>query len=381
MTALILPTDFIGLENVVHLAAGGETPILKSHRQAVENFFTHKAMGEGARHHFEAIYRSSKERIARLLHVSDEDVAFLGSSSDGVNLLLYALDWQPGDNVVVVDVEFPSNIMPWTRLEKQGVSLRVVSHQNWEIQLEDIAAAMDERTRLVAVSHVSYFTGQRLPLAELSEMVHERGALLLADVTHAAGVVPVEASLADVVVCSCYKWLLGVHGVGIFFRNPASLPDLQPPFLGWHSAVTIAPTSAPTDFTLNSNASRFEPGNPSFLGIYILENALGRLLEIGEDAIAAHDLKLSGQVWQGLKERGYDLMTPGEADYRAGNVCFMSDNVEAVLEALDRQNIRVWGSYAGVNRVRVSTHLYNTEADVERLLAAVPAAETIQSSR
>jgi selenocysteine lyase/cysteine desulfurase len=368
---LIPKSEFIGLEGITHLAAGGETPMLKSHRQAIDQFLIDKSLGEAGRARFEAVFGRCQQKVGQLLGVPAQDIAFLSSSSEGVNLLAYALPWQPGDNVVVCDVEFPSDVLPWTRLETKGVEIRVVSHRNWAIHLEDIEAVIDERTRLVAASHVSYFTGQRLPLASLSNMVRASNALLLVDATHAAGVTPVQAEYADILVSSCYKWLLGVHGTAIFYWNRQRLPNLEPPFVGWHTGVTIPDWETPTTYALKPNADRFTPGNPSFISLYILENALDRLLEVGIPIIEEHVLELSGLVWEGLNRAGWEMMTPQAAAQRAGNICFMTSQIGRITTELEERGVIIWGGYGGVGRVRVSTHVYNDEQDVERLLTAL----------
>jgi selenocysteine lyase/cysteine desulfurase len=143
-------------------------------------------------------------------------------------------------------------------------------------------------------------------------MVRANKALLVVDATHAAGVVPVQAGYADALVSSCYKWLLGIHGVGIFYWNRERLPDLEPPFLGWHTGPTIPDWKESTAYTLRPDANRFVPGNPNFMGLYILENALDLIECIGIAAIEAHALRLSGRVWEGLQQGGWELMTSGD---------------------------------------------------------------------
>jgi len=345
--------------------------MLKSHGEAVARFLADKALGEPCRQRLEETYHRCKGKAAQLLGGSPEEYAFLSSSSEGVNLVAHAIQWQPGDNVVVCDVEFPSEVLPWTWLERQGVSIRIVNHKGWQIHLEDIEAAIDERTRVVVVSHVSYFTGQRLSLSKLSATVRAAGALFLVDATHSAGVVPVQATDADILVASCYKWLLGVHGTAIFYWNRDRLPWLEPPFLGWNTGVTIPDWRTPTSYQLRASADRFVPGNPGFISIYILENALDHFLHIGVPAIERHVLGLSGRVWQGVNSLGWELMTPYEAELRAGNVCFMSADLAAITSGLAARGILVWGDYGGVGRIRVSTHLYNDENDVDKLLSAL----------
>ncbi len=368
---LIPRTEFIGLEAMTHLCAGGESPTLKSHRAVVERFFADKAMGEGSRERMDQTVSQCKQKVGELLGVSPDHIAFISTSSEGINLLAYALKWRRGDNVVVCDVEFPSDVLPWTRLKDRGVEVRVVSNRNWFVSLSDLQQALDERTRVVAVSEVSYFTGQRLPLKELSEMVHSHDALLCLDSTHAAGVVPVHAGYADILVSSCYKWLLGTHGTAIFYWNRERLPDLEPPFLGWHSGESIPDWQAPTEYALRSGADRFEAGNLGFISIYILDNALEHILKIGIPAIESHVLYLSGRVREGLHALGFELMTPRETEQRAGNICFMTPHINEIMAWLNKRKILVWGAYAGVGRVRVSTHLYNSAEDVERLLNAL----------
>ena len=165
-TMLIPQEKFTGIENITHLATGGESPALKSHQDAVGRFFAAKAKGEDCRYEIEATYARAQEKVANLLNVNTDEIAFLNSATDGINTLAYAIDWQPGDNVVISDVEFPSDVLVWTKFETTGVEVRVVRHVDWVIRPEDIAAQIDEHTRVVAISYVSYFTGQRQNLAD-----------------------------------------------------------------------------------------------------------------------------------------------------------------------------------------------------------------------
>ena len=368
---LIHRDKFVGLENISHLAAGGETPMLKSHRDAFEQFMVDKSQGEAARHQMEHSYDRVKNLAATLLDVNADDVTFLAHASEGVNVLRYALDWQAGDNVVVCDVEFPSDVLPWSTLAKEGVEVRVVKSRNWRIHVEDVAAQIDERTRLLAVSHVSYFTGQRQPVAELSKLVRASNALLLLDATHAAGVIPVDAKLADIVISSCYKWLLATHGCALFYCNPDRLPTLPVPFLGWNSISGTPLWAEPIDFALKENADRFQPGNPSFVSLYILENALNHLLDVGINTIEEHVLELSGLLHAGLTEQGWNVLTPAEPEARAGNICFSAPNIDEIAQELHKQDIWIWGSYGGSTRARISPHLYNDKNDISRLLDAM----------
>ena len=368
---LIAKSEFVGLEDITHLAAGGESPMLKSHRQAVDQFMIDKSRGEQARALEADMVELARGKCASLFSVNPDEITFLSNASEGINNVAYGIDWQKGDNVIVADVEFPSGILPWTRFEKLGVEVRIVRHKSWFIDLEDIAALIDARTRVVSISHVSMFTGQRIDLESLSRLVRSSNALLLLDATHAAGVVPVDASLADIMVSSCYKWLLGVHGAAVFYVNRQRLPDFRPPFLGWNNSIEHGGWERPTEFALQPTAHQFQPGNASFISVYILNNALDQILKTGIKAIEQHALTLSGMIYEAVKSIGFELMTPFEDLQRAGNVCFMAENLETIRQQLERQQILIWGAYAGFGRLRISTHLYNDSSDVERCIAAL----------
>jgi len=369
--SLIKKNQFIGLESVAHLAAGGETPMLKSHMNAVQQFMADKGCGELARELEAAKLEQARRKCARLFSADAEEITFLSNATEGINNVVFGLDWKQGDNIIVVDVEFPSGLLPWTQLRQRGVEIRIVRHKNWFIDLDEIEAHIDEKTRVVEISHVSMFTGQRIDLTKLSKIVRASNALLLLDATHAAGVVPVNAKLADIMVSSCYKWLMGVHGTAVFYVNRERLPDFQPPFLGWNNPQKHGGWKDPLQFHIKDTAHRFQPGNASFISLYILDNALDHLLELGINRIASHALSLSGEIMTAVDELGFELMTPREDLQRAGNVCFMAENLVNIKQSLEDNQVLIWGAYAGFGRLRISSHLYNDSNDVERCISAL----------
>lgn len=239
-------------------------------------------------------------------------------------------------------------------------------------------AAMDDRTRVLATSQVSYLTGRRYDLADLRTLADRHGALLSIDATHAAGVVPVPARHADILVSSCYKFLLGVHGAAIFYRNPARLADLAPRGPGWHSVSSAHTVADPTTFTLRPNAARFEAGNPPFMALAVLDNALATLDTIGIAQIEQHILALGSRLWPALHQRGLTLLTPQHPSQRGANICFAYPDAIGLAEALAERGVLVWG---GDGRVRVSFHAYNDDSDLDRLLGALDECLPPQSER
>ncbi|HVC34778.1 MAG TPA: aminotransferase class V-fold PLP-dependent enzyme [Chloroflexota bacterium] len=366
--ALISPSEFVGIDGTAHLCTGGEAPLLRGHLDALLRFATDKGGGMAGRERLFETYRRSKINLSWLVNRPESDIALLAHSSEGVNVVAQAMDWREGDNVVLADVEYPSMIYPWARLATRGVQIRVVPARNWVVHLDDLRATVDERTRIVSASQVSYLTGQRLNLAAVADIAWKAGARLIVDATHALGVVPVDANLCDFLVSSCYKWLLGAHGVGVFVWNRSRVPDLQPANLGWHSVTQRGALDRPTEIRLRPDADRLEVGNPSFPSIYVLNNALERLAELTARDVEQHALGLGARLREGLIARQYQVMTPEAVAARAGNTCFVYPNAEALVAALAERGVLVWGSEG---RIRVSGHVYNSSEDVERFFAAL----------
>ncbi len=369
MAGLIPKSAFVGIEHVAHLGAGGEAPVLRSHLDAALRFLLDKGVGMLGRERFFAVAAQVRAGLARFLGGRPEEIALLAHASEGLFVASEGIAWRPGDNVVVEQSEFPSVLHAWHRLRPRGVEVRAVGREA-VVPLDELAGTVDGRTRVLAVSHVSYLTGRRHDLARLRALADRAGARLVVDASHALGVVPVDGSLCDVVVCCCYKWLLAAHGVGVFFVNGRRWPDLQPPWVGWHSVEHEDDWRRRTDYRLVGTAERFEAGNPTFITLYLLENALRTLESVGVAAIEAHILALGGELRAGLVKLGLPVLTPEAPEARAGNIVFATDRSEAVERELREAGVIAW---AGDGRIRLSVHAYNDAADVARALVALEA--------
>jgi selenocysteine lyase/cysteine desulfurase len=367
MPGLIPKTAFIGIDHVAHLATGGEAPVLRAHLEAATRFLLDKGDGMPGRERFFTTADRVRSALATRVGGRPEDVAFLGSASEGLHVASEGVDWRPGDNVVVGQSEFPSVLLAWQRLRPRGVEVRAVGREA-VVAPDEIAAAVDRRTRVIAVSHVGYLTGARHDLRRLRGLADPVGARLVVDASHALGVVPVDGTLCDVVVACCYKWLLAVHGVGVFYVNSRRWPDLAAPWVGWHSTHREDDWRRRTEYRLREDGSRFEAGNPPFLPVYVLDSALRALDALDPRAVEAHVLALGGTLRAGLVKLGLAVLTPEAPEERAGNIVFATDRWADVERALREAGVLVW---AGDGRVRLSVHAYNDEADVARALAVL----------
>jgi selenocysteine lyase/cysteine desulfurase len=357
--------DFIGLEGKIHLATGGEPPLLVKHREAFERFAQDKSGGfDGYWTHWK-VDDEVRAAVARLARAEPGDVALIGNASDGIAKVVSGIDWRPGDSVVAPELDYASGRYALASLKHLGVDLRLVPARGWVLSEDDLLAACDARTRLVYVSQVNALTGQHVDLEKISMGLEGSPTMLLVDASHAFGAVPLRADLADFLVSACYKFALGVHD-GILVWNRRRQPDFAPGSAGWASATDGA---TPADYVMKPDARRFEYGNAGHLGAYLLLESLAYLESFGIEAIAAHLRALAERLIGGLTDLDLEVMTPAGPLNHAGNVCFRCADPEAVMRRAAEEAILVW---ADNGRVRLSAHLFTTQEDVETLLERLP---------
>lgn len=358
-------SDFIGLDGTVHLATGGEPPLLRAHRDAFEAFARDKANGmDGYRTHW-ATVDAVRAALGRLTGLDAGDIALTGSASEAITKVVSGFDWRPGDNVVVSALDYASGRYAFAGLQRHGVEARMVPARGWSIGISDLLAACDTDTRLIYVSQVNALTGQHLDIAALSDGLKDTDTAMMVDASHAIGAVPVDGTLCDFLVSCCYKFLLGVHD-GILGWNRRRWPDFVPSGVGWHAA-TAGPEAS--GYTLKPDAQRAEFGNVDHLGAYLLRASLDYLAGVGIDAIAAHVRARSARLVAGMSALGLEVMTPEAADARAANAAFACPDPAAVVRSAREHGILVWGDNG---RVRASAHLFTTDADIDRFLERLP---------
>ena len=314
-----------------------------------------------------------KSKLARLLQVDADELAFCSSTTQGLNITAQAIDWQPGDNVVISAVEHASNFYPWANLRQRGVELRLVPSRDGSLHPADYAPFIDQRTRAVSASLVTFDPGGLLPARELAELVHEVGALFVLDAVQAVGILPVYPRElgADVLVSAAYKGLMSAHGTGFFYVAQEVAPRLHPPFLGMSAALqgergmARGQLTSP-DYQLLPQAALFQTAGHHLAGLAQLNHALDLLLALGVEQIGQHVCQLARQLAAGLDELGYRVTTP--ADQLGSIVCVQVEDGRSLVGFLAERNIRASARRSGL---RMAFHAYNSAADVERALEAL----------
>jgi selenocysteine lyase/cysteine desulfurase len=349
----------------IYLNSAAEGLFLASHLESMELYASLKGRGSLGRPGLAAIEDEARQLAASVLDVESTDVAFLASTSRGMDVALRSIDWHPGDNVVFSDLEFPTVSFAGDLLASRGVESHVVASVGGIVRETDIVAAIDERTRLVVVSLVSYKNGQRLDVHWITERAHEAGALVFVDAVQALGAVQVSARGLDFLSAGTFKWLLGSHGVSLFYASPTLPGTLAPPYVGYRGVQDLFPCEGPSAFALWPDARRFEEGMPNHLGICVLANALRFVLNVGVGDIEKHNLALVARIREGLDELGISVLG-GAAPATGSIVAFTSDRFEEIHQRLSQQGTTVW---ARDGRVRLSPHLYNTLEDIDTVVA------------
>jgi selenocysteine lyase/cysteine desulfurase len=314
-----------------------------------------------------------RKLVAQLMAADPEEIAFTSNTSHSLNIVASGIDWQEGDNLIGAETEFPANVYPWLNLQRLGVEVRLAPARDNRILVEDIAALMDKRTRLVALSFVEFATGFRNDLTTIGQLCRERGIYFCVDGIQGLGALDlnVTQSPIDFLAAGGPKWLMGPIGAGLLYCRWALIEKLVPIRVGWWSVVDRDDFFR-YDSPLRDDARRFEEGSVNFLGIHGLGASLELLLEVGIPRIEERGLGLTDYLIAGLQARGYHITTPiASPQERSGIVCF--NHPHHALDDLEQRlsEARVVISKRG-QAIRVSPHFYNDETDIDQLLDALP---------
>ncbi|MEM7009062.1 MAG: aminotransferase class V-fold PLP-dependent enzyme [Thermodesulfobacteriota bacterium] len=307
---------------------------------------------------------------AKLIGAKPSEVAFVKNTSHGISIVSSGLDWKKGDNLVVFEKEFSSNIYPWQSLNDRGVEVRLIPLKDERILFEDIENLIDSRTKLITMSTVQSVNGFMIDLNKLGDLCRSKGILYFVDAIQSLGAVSmdVEKSKADFLAADGHKWLLAPEGIGIFYCREELATQIKPSLIGWKSVEDDLNFES-YDFKLKNNALRFEEGSMNTMGIYGLGAAVDLLLEVGVENIQNHILGLGDLIINEAKNRGFDIRTPLDHNERGGIISFSGEfEPKEVAEKLFEKNIVV-NNRGGA--LRVSPHFYTTEQDILKFFDAL----------
>jgi selenocysteine lyase/cysteine desulfurase len=320
-----------------------------------------------------------RAQFASLINASAAEISLVESTSRGENLIVNGLGLTSNAGNVVTDaLHFEGSLILYGELQKRGLDLRLVRPDDWRIDLADMERAIDRKTRLVAVSLVSWYNGFQHDLKRVCELAHANGAYVYADIVQAAGNTPIDvrASGVDFCACSSFKWLMGDFGLGFLYVREDLLDAVihrteygyQQADTAMHYLPSDPPSDAPVTWTMHADArAHFQVGTYGQGALNALTESLAYLERIGVDRIHAHRQPLLRRLHEALPRLGFTSITPPGTT--SAIAAFTAPSAEKRFAMrLKQANVSV--TLSG-ERLRVSPSLFNDVHDVERLLDAL----------
>lgn len=315
---------------------------------------------------------------AKLLNAeSPQEIVYVEGCSSGLNLIAQSLEIKPGDNLIFCDLEHPANVYCWMSLQRDGAVIKQVPSVNGGLTLESVREAADERTRVVAVSAIQFFSGHRTDMAAIGRFCRERNILFAVDAIQAVGHIPIDVQKMniDVLVTGGHKSIMTAPSMGFMYVREAVCATLKPRVVG---ALSTADWSyyLKYDMTPHPGAWRFMIGTPNFIGMAGMIESMTLIGELTREAIDRHTTNLAAHTLEMAQARGYPLTTTrGEhgpiATFQSK---FDADATAAYLNQIDQeQHITIARPLdrQGRPHLRISFHCYNTEEDIARAFEAL----------
>ncbi len=313
----------------------------------------------------------ARSDISSVFNAKPEELAYTKNASEGINLAARLMNLSPGDNVVIPDISFPSNSYALLNLQRERVQVRWARSIDGTVPFEEITRQVDERTRAVFLCHVEHASGFCHDLDRIGAFCRERNLFFHVDCTQSimALRIDVKASNIDMMSSAVYKWPCCPLGVGFFYCSARLLENAIPESVGWFGMEDRWDMpQPPIDIPMPGTARRFETGSPNFAGIFALAEAARIYRELGPKVIEERVLRLNTILSERLLRAGIGVLGPFEDDNRSGILYARITEHERVSASLAANKVRV---NLGHGMARISTHYFNTEEEIDRLVSAL----------
>lgn len=318
-----------------------------------------------------------RSQLQALLNApSADDIALVKNTSEALSFVAYGLDWQPGDNIVSSNEEFPSNRLPWESLADQDVEFRQADLHSADSPEDALFALVDGNTCLLTISSIQFASGLRMDLERIGEFCKRRGILFCIDAIQSLGAVQfdVQAYQADFVMADGHKWMFGPEGLGVFYTTPEARDNLKLTQYGWHMMKDIH-NYENQPWEIHPAARRFECGSPNMLGIHAFSASLSLLLETGMDAVEAQVLEKADYLNNAINKNEQLVLLPAkQAQLKSGIVIFKHRTVASEVLYKHLQDNGVVCALRG-GGIRFSPHFYNTLEEIDRALGLASSVE------
>lgn len=318
-----------------------------------------------------------RRTLAQLVAADPAEIVLGNSTSYGLNLLAQGLPLRAGDEVLVVEGDFPASVYPWLPLQRRGVHVRTVPAASGALEPEELAAALTDRTRVVCASWVFSFTGRTADVPALVEVCRRRGDItFVLNGSQAVGARPTDVGRlgVDALVSCGFKWLCGPYATGFAWVRSELLQQLEYEQGYWLAQVDeIAKPPGRYELRGDLGAAAYDVFCTANLSVYpAWQRAVSLLLEHGLEEIERHDQSLVDQLIAGLPD-GWKLRSPSGRVERSTLVFIEPDDPDTVKHALRRLESAGVDAGERAGKIRLSPHVHNTPADIDRALDALPA--------
>jgi cysteine desulfurase/selenocysteine lyase len=357
--------DFPVCGRTVYLNSAAAGPVPRPAMEAAAKFYR-EMMEEGDARWDEWLERREiiRRRIAAFINAEPDEVAFTTNTSSGMNLIVDALEGR--GEVISSDLEFPVSTITWLH---RGQRVHQVETVEGELRLADVRQAMNEKTAIICLSHVQYSNGFRTDLEELGRSKGNHTLVVNASQSAGAFEIDVRRMQIDALCSTGHKWMLSAYGSGFVYLSRKLLDETRARAIGWLSVGDPFEMRNREFHVRPDAAARAETGCPHFAGIFALGASLDYLMKTGTGEIEQRVLALNRQLTGRLAEEGWRVLSPlGEESSRSGETLVATARPKRVVAQLAQRNIVVTEKPQGI---RISTHFFNNEADIERLITAL----------
>ena len=367
-----------------YLDSGSTHPMPLGAKAALEEYLLYKTRDPRApaNYSIDAMEKNVLETLGGLISAAPDELTITQSTTMGENLVLKALGFpERGGRIVTDALHFFGSFYTYGELARAGVDVVTLPMtEDGRVDMEHMAAAVNDKTVLVALSSVSTVNGFEHDLKRVCDLAHAHGAYVYADIVHGAASTPTDLRAAgvDFAATSSYKWLMGDFGLGFLYVRKEIQDKVKRPWWGYHQVSSfrthVFPFDEPGDTVADYSARRdatglFAMGTTGWTGVVQLHHSLNWIRQLGVANIQAHRQPLIDAVQSELRRRGYRPLTP--LGSRTPLVAFALKDARAKLgEALQKANVRITVSQ---HRFRPSVSVFNDMNDIDRLLSALPA--------
>ena len=311
-----------------------------------------------------------REKFARIIGAQPHEVAIAPNVSAALSEIATGLDMDERNRVVMADLDFPTLAYQWMAKQRLGIEIDFVeSPDRITVPTDQLLAAIDERTGLVATSRVFYLSGYIQDIAAVTRRAHDQGALVLIDDYQGTGQIPLDVKALDIdfLVTGTLKWLMGGPGLAFIYVREDLIPRLRPSVTGWWGSRDMFEFRTGV-FEYRDDAQRLEAGTPAVAPIFAANASLDIVLEIGVDRIRERTRWLADDLVRRIQRRGWTLLSPADGAMRSSIVMLGMERPDELVDGLKQRGIIV-DSRPG--RLRISPHFYNTVEENELVIAAL----------